>query len=951
MKCRLLAFTLLFSMLTISARTFQHPGLLHSREAIERTRQWVVHQNPVAMGSYTKLLADSKASADYRMAGPFDIIARDGEHRRTKGPSENDFLAAYYNALRYVITGNEAHAATALAIIRAYADRLQAIDGHDAPLCAGLQGFILVNACELLRYCYPAWTKADTRATEAMLRRAFLPVLDEFDRRSPYANGNWGAAVNKMRLALAVYTDDAKQYDRAIAYYRHGQDNGSLPNYLAATGQCQESGRDQAHVMLGLGQLAETCEVAWSQGDDLYADLDNRLMAGYEYTSRANLGLPVPFTTWKDLTGKYSGWTVLAEGALGQWRAVFEIAYNHYVGRRHLEMPATSLALGHYVRPEGAGFTCDNPGFGSLLFYQGTDVDAFTAVPTPITYKMNKRRPYNAATEPVIRLEIEPDVNMNVSSMPQLSLVRTVDCWPEYWDLKPVRHEGNTYEYEPRGARSRNGYTFADGEAPTTFLVRQPAGLPAFVDGGASAPAPLPFSFSPLPVKDGPALSADYTVEVRRADDTDGSWTPIPVLACNVDTRRVQRAAFAEFDMAEPVVVRITNHRAEQAAAVDVRPHSRGLSTERVNDSTVILRLQRPEYLSVEFGGERLHNLHLLVNAPLTEHHTPAEPKAIDWVAPNSQDVFVEGARLIYFGPGIHKPKDLPSEEIKIPSNCTVYLAPGAIVKARLIVDRAENVRIIGRGILDHPLRGIEITYSKNVLVDGITVLNPAHYTVFGGQSENITLRNIKSFSARSWSDGFDLMCCRHVRVENCFLRTSDDCIALYNHRWWYWGGSEDFDISRCVFWPDVAHPVNIGTHGDDRAPQGEVLSGVRIHDCDILYGREQGLLAIQCGDQNIIRDVTFDSIRIEGIQRGRIFDLRVLFSEKYNHAPGGSIDDIHFRHITVDPDTPDAHLMPSRVDDWDKDHRVHHFSVDDVLIGTRPFDFERDIVRSQANK
>ena len=464
----------------------------------------------------------------------------------------------------------------------------------------------------------------------------------------------------------------------------------------------------------------------------------------------------------------------------------------------------------------------------------------------------------------------------------------------------------------------------------------------------ASQPA---FSFSPLPEKDGPVINADYSVEVRPVAAPEEAWTPIPVLRCDVDTRKRQQAAFAEFDMAEPVDVRITNRRPERAGTVDVRPHSRGIRAVRQNDSVVVIRLQRPEYLSIEFGGERLRNLHLLVNAPLTERHTPDEPKAIDWVAPNSQDVFVEGARLIYFGPGVHKPKDLPSEEIKIPSNCTVYLAPGAVVKARLIVDRAENVRIVGRGILDHPLRGIEITYSKNVLVDGITVLNPAHYTVYGGQSENLTLRNIKSFSARSWSDGIDLMCCRHVRVENCFLRTSDDCIALYNHRWWYWGGSEDFDISRCVFWPDVAHPVNIGSHGDDRAPQGEVLSGVRIHDCDILYGREQGLLAIQCGDQNIIRDVRFDSIRIEGIQRGRIFDLRVLFSEKYNRAPGGSIDEVHFSNISVDPDTPDANLMPSRVDDYDDQRRVLNFTVDNVHIGNRAFDLERDIVRSRTDR
>ena len=133
-KKLLLTFILLLTISGLSARTFRHPGLLHSSEAIERTRQWVKHENPVAMGSYRKLIADPKASASYQMAGPFDIIARDGQHGRTKGPSENDFLAAYYNALRYVITGEEAHAATAMKIIRAYASRLQAIDGHDGPL-------------------------------------------------------------------------------------------------------------------------------------------------------------------------------------------------------------------------------------------------------------------------------------------------------------------------------------------------------------------------------------------------------------------------------------------------------------------------------------------------------------------------------------------------------------------------------------------------------------------------------------------------------------------------------------------------------------------------------------------------------------------------------------------------------------------------------------------------
>lgn len=128
-----------------------------------------------------------------------------------------------------------------------------------------------------------------------------------------------------------------------------------------------------------------------------------------------------------------------------------------------------------------------------------------------------------------------------------------------------------------------------------------------------------------------------------------------------------------------------------------------------------------------------------------------------------------EAKGVMFFGPGVHRPKDLPNNQIRVPSNTTVYLAPGAVLKAKLLVDNAENVRIIGRGILDHPVRGIEITDSENVLVDGITVVNPEHYTVFGGGSSEIVIRNLKSFSCRSWSDGIDMMCCRKVLVDNVF--------------------------------------------------------------------------------------------------------------------------------------------------------------------------------------
>lgn len=457
---------------------------------------------------------------------------------------------------------------------------------------------------------------------------------------------------------------------------------------------------------------------------------------------------------------------------------------------------------------------------------------------------------------------------------------------------------------------------------------------------GTLLPAAAQVEVAVLPEKDAPERSARYDVSVRAMEET--TWHSLPVLRCDVNTRRVQQSAYAEFDMGGTVVVRVRSNEHDTYNPV-VRPSARQIRTRRIDARTVEFTLTEPAYLSLEQDGDREHNLHILANSLLTERHTADEPQTIVWEAPNSQDVFVRNPRLIYFGPGVHRPKDLPGGDIKVPSNCTVYLAPGAVVKARLIVDHAENVRIVGRGILDHPLRGVEITYSKNVLVEGITVLNPAHYTIFGGESEDIVVRNVKAFSARSWTDGIDLMCCRRVKVENCFLRTSDDCIALYNHRWWYWGGTSDIDVARCVLWPDVAHPVNIGSHGDDRNPEGETLRHVRIHDCDILMGKEEGLLAINCGDGNHIRDVRFDRLRIEGIERGRLFDLRVIWSEKYNRAPGHCIDSITFADITVDQPSADI-LRPSRIDHYDADRRVGHVAFERVLLGGRKFDEQRDI-------
>lgn len=407
------------------------------------------------------------------------------------------------------------------------------------------------------------------------------------------------------------------------------------------------------------------------------------------------------------------------------------------------------------------------------------------------------------------------------------------------------------------------------------------------------------------------AHNDDFTVKVRTLG---GEWKNLYEYKVHVDMDKVQEASMVQFDMKGSVEVMVKKNNGT-IREVDIRPLNNEVKYTQIRDA-IFFTLERSQYLSVEFNGDRLHNLHLFANPMETETYTESRKG------------------VMYFGPGVHKPKDLPNNQIRIPSNTIVYLAPGAVVKAKLLVDKAENVRIIGRGILDHPMRGIEVTDSKNVLIEGVTVVNPDHYTVFGGGTNGLTIRNLKAFSCKGWSDGIDLMCCRDVLIDNVFLRNSDDCIAIYNHRWNWRGGSSNIIVQNSVLWADVAHPINMGGHGDSDSLTGEVLEDVTVRNVDILEHDEddslyQGSMNIDCGDKNIVRNVLFEDIRVESIQDGRLFCLKVLYNPKYNKAPGNLIEGITFRNITYDG----VGENPSIIKGIDENHSVRNVTFENVVI------------------
>ena len=157
------------------------------------------------------------ANTTYQMAGPYEVIARDGDFRSSKAGSERDMKAAREAAER-------GDTATARSICDAYAATLQRLDGHDAPLCA-IQCYDLMTAMQRIK---PSTDPETRRRWKAMIDRALIPMMTRFEEDSPYANGNWGAIVNRLRMACAIVTEDSALYRAAVDYYLRGDDTPYL---------------------------------------------------------------------------------------------------------------------------------------------------------------------------------------------------------------------------------------------------------------------------------------------------------------------------------------------------------------------------------------------------------------------------------------------------------------------------------------------------------------------------------------------------------------------------------------------------------------------------------------------------------------------------------------------------------------------------------------------------
>lgn len=346
-KTIIIASITILSYPAVQARDFAHPGISYTRSDLDRMKA-MVEAGVEPYSSTFEALKESRYSSLTATATDRGTNLREGKFNGTIGA---DGRRAHDLALLWHLTGDESYARKAVEFINANSHYISSSARGTGPLDNG-KIYLLIEAAELMRD-YTGWSDDDKKRFADMLvyprysysedlYKRYATLDDETNGITFYWNiynfdagrhGNQGLFAARAMMAMGIFLDNEKIYDRALRYIMalpHRSDDLPYPpgppvvesnkntaqstatmnvyslkgrrndiedygydeqlrHYIYANGQTQEACRDQGHALVGVQLFVDLAEMAWNQGDNLYGALDNRILTGLEWTFRYNL--------------------------------------------------------------------------------------------------------------------------------------------------------------------------------------------------------------------------------------------------------------------------------------------------------------------------------------------------------------------------------------------------------------------------------------------------------------------------------------------------------------------------------------------------------------------------------------------------------------------------------------------------------------------------------------
>lgn len=151
----------------------------------------------------------------------------------------------------------------------------------------------------------------------------------------------------------------------------------------------------------------------------------------------------------------------------------------------------------------------------------------------------------------------------------------------------------------------------------------------------------------------------------------------------------------------------------------------------------------------------------------------------------------------------------------------------------------------------------------KNILIEGVSLIDGPQWTIHPVYCENVIIRNVKIQTKGHNTDGLNPDSCKNILVEDSFFNTGDDCVAINS------GMNEDgWRVNKICENIVIRNCVMTGGHGG--VVIGSAVSGgvrnVYAHDCKISKTNQGIRMKSMRGRGGFVTDVWFDNIEINDV-------------------------------------------------------------------------------------
>lgn len=370
---------------------------------------------------------------------------------------------------------------------------------------------------------------------------------------------------------------------------------------------------------------------------------------------------------------------------------------------------------------------------------------------------------------------------------------------------------------------------------------------------------------------------------------------------------------------------------------------------EQIDGNKMTFTTDGPKYMLLE--QENGHSLLLIATVPETDIPDKNDPN------------------VLYFGPGVHE-----AGVINLKSNQTLYIASGAVVIGRVQGIGVENVKVLGRGIIEaekyttppypgsddaelnkgvfskmNQRKGIFFQNSKNVKVDGVGLRNGKEWQSLYLNNKDFEICNFNTMATGKTNDGIDIDTVENFYVHDNFILCGDDGFGWHAMRARDTKEEPTRNVkayNNTIYNTTAGNGIRFGS-----SMETNLWENVEIYDTYVLKTKGNAVM-FDIQDWAWVKNIHIENVYVETAPVQNLLHIQIMsgpysndvelnyFVEKDDYR--GHIDGVTIKNMYAEAGSGVI------VTGWDKDHLVENVHLENICMAGEPL---RDVSQVSTNE